>query len=75
MLSGAGDGVKEGIMSLSNCEKCWETPCVCGWQYRNYTLTARLKLAANILGISAEKLLYLTREVLPEAHPDKQETQ
>ena len=24
-------------MSLSDCEKCWETPCCCGWEYRNWS--------------------------------------
>lgn len=24
-------------MSLSDCEKCWDTPCTCGWDYRNWT--------------------------------------
>jgi hypothetical protein len=24
-------------MALSDCERCWETPCVCGWEYRNYS--------------------------------------
>ena len=23
-------------MSLSDCIKCWDTPCSCGWEYRNY---------------------------------------
>jgi hypothetical protein len=22
-------------MSLSACEKCWDVPCECGYQYRN----------------------------------------
>lgn len=29
-------------MSMSDCEKCWETPCVCGYGYRDlsdYKLT------------------------------------
>lgn len=21
-------------MSMSDCEKCWDTPCTCGWDYR-----------------------------------------
>ena len=21
-------------MSLSDCIKCWETPCTCGWDFR-----------------------------------------
>ena len=23
-------------MSLSDCVKCWDTPCTCGWGYRYY---------------------------------------
>ena len=22
-------------MSMSDCYKCWNTPCTCGWDYRN----------------------------------------
>lgn len=25
-------------MSLSDCPKCWDTPCTCGWEYRNYSV-------------------------------------
>jgi hypothetical protein len=24
-------------VSLSACEKCWDTPCTCGWDYRRWT--------------------------------------
>ena len=24
-------------MSLSDCIKCWDNPCSCGWDYRNYS--------------------------------------
>jgi hypothetical protein len=24
-------------MSLSDCEKCWDTPCTCGWDYKHYS--------------------------------------
>lgn len=23
-------------MSLSDCAKCWSTPCECGWDYKDY---------------------------------------
>lgn len=23
-------------MSLSDCEKCWDTPCGCGWYFRDW---------------------------------------
>lgn len=26
-------------MSLSDCEKCWETPCVCGHNYKDWSAT------------------------------------
>lgn len=24
-------------MSINDCIKCFETPCVCGWEYRKWT--------------------------------------
>lgn len=24
-------------MSMSDCEECWSTPCVCGYGYRSWT--------------------------------------
>lgn len=35
-------------MSLSDCEKCWDTPCECGYQYREWT-TERLVLFIAVL--------------------------
>ena len=23
-------------MSLSDCEECWGTPCLCGWEWRTW---------------------------------------
>ena len=25
-------------MSFSDCTECWDTPCVCGWNYRGYSI-------------------------------------
>ena len=25
-------------MSLSDCPRCWSTPCTCGWRLRRYSL-------------------------------------
>lgn len=25
-------------MALSDCSHCWDTPCTCGWGYRNYNI-------------------------------------
>lgn len=25
-------------MAMSDCEKCWNTPCVCGWELRDRSI-------------------------------------
>jgi len=25
-------------MALSDCVKCWDTPCTCGWEYRGISV-------------------------------------
>ena len=25
-------------MAMSDCPKCWETPCVCGHEYKSYSV-------------------------------------
>jgi hypothetical protein len=61
-------------MSLSDCEKCWDTPCTCGWEYRNKTKLERAELAAAVLGIDGDdeafKKLY---ELTPRKHPKAEE--
>ena len=42
-------------MSLSDCEKCWETPCVCGHRYRNYNTKAKVELVRAVLGKCSHK--------------------
>lgn len=31
-------------MSLSDCEKCWNTPCTCGYEYKKYPTSLLLTL-------------------------------
>jgi hypothetical protein len=35
-------------MGLSDCRECWNTPCCCGWGYRNWSLK-RLEEQINLL--------------------------
>lgn len=35
-------------MSLSDCEKCWNTPCTCGYEYKKYS-TKRLLELKNVI--------------------------
>lgn len=53
-------------MALSDCEHCWSTPCVCGHEYRFWSLEARIQLAAAVLGIDKEDL---ERLYIPHNHP------
>lgn len=31
-------------MALSDCPECWETPCVCGYEYKNDSLDYLIKM-------------------------------
>lgn len=57
---------------LSDCEKCWETPCSCGWGYRNRSKEYRLDLAAAVLGIPLDRLILILGETVPDKHPSKE---
>jgi hypothetical protein len=54
-------------MSLSDCPKCWDTPCTCGWEYKDRALAYRKALAAVVLGITPKELDILK---IPKIHPD-----
>ena len=41
---------------MSDCIKCWKTPCVCGYAYRNHTEEAKIKLCSAILDIDQTDL-------------------
>ena len=66
-------------MGLSDCIKCWDTPCTCGYGYRNMSLEDRLKQAAVGLGVDAlelrDRLVGFTDQenILPVDHPRKGE--
>jgi hypothetical protein len=55
-------------MAMSDCDKCWETPCKCGWEYRNDNKQKRMKFAAAILGVSYELLDCYIGDNIPEQH-------
>lgn len=62
-------GVK--IMSLSDCPKCWDTPCTCGYEYRNDSKSKRIELASAILGVPINSLEFSL--VIPDIHPSNEE--
>ena len=39
---------------MSDCEKCWETPCCCGWDYRNWGYN-RIKSLIDVLQSELDK--------------------
>lgn len=47
------NGERSGIMSMSDCVKCWETPCVCGANYKH--------LSINELGVLISELQKLVK--------------
>ena len=36
-------------MSISDCVKCWSTPCDCGWEYRKMSVDGMIKFIGDIL--------------------------
>ena len=53
-------------MSLTDCPKCWNGICDCGYEYRNWTTSRRRSLCAAILGIDVS---YLEDLDIPTLHP------
>jgi hypothetical protein len=35
-------------MAMSDCIMCWDTPCTCGWGYRNYSKERLANIIARI---------------------------
>lgn len=42
-------------MALSDCVKCWETPCRCGHDYRNWSEKALLEQIEMLKKVLEEK--------------------
>lgn len=59
-------------MALSDCEKCWNTPCDCGWEYRDWSVNHRIERAAAVLGIDVDVLCMRVAGLIPAEHPMKQ---
>ncbi len=47
---------------LSDCPKCWETPCVCGHEWRNRPLKYLVDMRNTIDRIIQEKVLVMERD-------------
>lgn len=56
-------------MAMSDCIKCWNTPCTCGYEYRDYSKRGRLELAAAVLGVHVDALEIVTRPIIRAVHP------
>lgn len=42
-------------MSLSHCSKCWDTPCLCGHNYRHLSINEIKDLIKNLEKILEDK--------------------
>lgn len=51
---------------MSDCEKCWDTPCSCGWNYRRWSQARRIEHATKVLGVNPAALAGLG---VPIEHP------
>jgi len=42
-------------MSLSDCPKCWATPCECGYEYKEYNNERMFEFIKSIMNYKLEK--------------------
>ena len=51
-------------MSLSDCIKCWNTPCTCGYEYQNYGVQNLSETIFNMINYyTSEQKLQIIKEV------------
>ena len=62
-------------MALSDCMKCWETPCVCGYDFKNNPRYSSPESMANyivdILGYRSKSELTSILKILNDKIPEK----
>jgi len=57
---------------MLDCVKCWNTPCTCGYDYRNWSKDFRIKQASVVLGMPDDLLKDVLGNYVPEVHPLKE---
>ena len=57
-------------MSLSDCEKCWETPCVCGYEYKKWKTESIVKLRDVLNKTILERSTTATMRFRLRLHPN-----
>jgi hypothetical protein len=60
----------EVTMALSDCEKCWETPCVCGREYKTLTEDQVIKKIEDLMRYHDRKSI-LQKLNETKVEPDK----
>lgn len=56
-------------MSLSDCVHCWETPCICGYEYRKMNWEDRINLALTVLGCDDEIPRIVLEDCIESLYP------
>ena len=49
-------------MALSDCIKCWQTPCECGYEYQRWSIEAKIKQIEAIMGKDREEILEFLKQ-------------